>query len=209
MVKSAIVTVVALGVLAVLGWGLWAWSYTVYGVERDLLETEIQILETQLTLLNKSYSLLETERMLLKAKITILEMQIKLLNESYCILESKYNKIIEDVINGQVVADSAAWVSEDERLLVKSELAHQYLSEETWYYAIRVSVTNISNEQLNTVWIFLFLYENGSLIEGWSPVTYSKRVENLNVGETRSQNFTYIPRNITTYRVFAVASASK
>ncbi|MEM1581397.1 MAG: hypothetical protein ABIM44_05115 [candidate division WOR-3 bacterium] len=209
MVKSAIVTVVALGVLAILGWGLWAWSYTIYGVERGLLETEVQILETQLTLLNKSYSLLETERMLLKAKITILEMQIKLLNESYCILESKYNEIIEDLINGQATAASATWVSEDERLLVKSELAHQYLSEETWYYAIRVSVTNISNEQLNAVWIFLFLYENGSLIEGWSPVTYSKRLENLNVGETRSQNFTYIPRNITTYRVFAVASASK
>ena len=98
------------------------------------------------------------------------------------------------------------WIPEDNRIKLSTRLIPHELLGEVLYYTIEVSVTNIATEPLKEVWVFVFPYQGESLVEKWNPLMYCKEFENLMPGETNSYNFTMIPKDITSYRVFAIAS---
>jgi hypothetical protein len=128
-----------------------------------------------------------------------------LLKSEYDSVKQDYDKLLSAIEKGEVVAKSATWLSEDKRLKVTSEVIPEFLFEELWYYTVKVTVTNVGTEPLSIVWIFLFPYKDGKLVEYWSTFYYSKSVENLYMGESYSYNFTGIPKEMTTYKVVAIA----
>ena len=98
------------------------------------------------------------------------------------------------------------WIPEDNRIKLSTRLIAEELLGEVLYYTIEVSVTNIATEPLKEVWVFVFPYKGESLVENWNPLMYCKEFENLVPGETNSYNFTLIPKDITSYKVFAIGS---
>jgi peptidoglycan hydrolase CwlO-like protein len=182
-------------------------------------DAEIQSLRSQIDSLNNAVASLNSEIRNKISEISSLESEIVKLNVSYLSLESDYlslkseydslkqdyEKLLSAIEKGEVAAKSATWLSEDKRLKVTSEVIPELLLGELWCYTVKVTVTNVGTEPINTVWILLFPYKNDKLIEGWSPLSYSKKVESLYIGESYSYNFTWVPKEMTTYKVVVVA----
>jgi len=127
--------------------------------------------------------------------------------EDHTALKSKYDSLKEDydeLHSIGVIAESAEWVLEDERLKVTSELLVP--SGTSWWvtYTIRVTIMNIGDEPLDRVVIFVFPYKDGKFAETYSGYN-SHTVENIYIGETYSYNFTGLPDDMTSYKVLAVA----
>jgi prefoldin subunit 5 len=183
-------------------------------LQNQIAQKELQITNLQNGISEKDKTIAEKNREIseLKSQITSLQSEINMLNstyrdclEAYSDLKQRYDNLTESIEKGKAVAESATWLSEDGRLKVKSELIPEYLFGEVSSYTIRVNVTNVGNEPLHIVLIFLFPYKDGKLVEYWSPLKYSKSVESLYIGESYSYNFTLVPKEITSYKVLAVA----
>jgi hypothetical protein len=141
----------------------------------------------------------------LKSQIANLNYSYLSLKSKYDLLKQDYDKLLSVIEKGEVSAKSAIRLSEDKRLKVTSEVIPKLLFGELWYYTVKVTVTNVGTESLSIVWIFLFPYEDGKLVEYWNAISYSKSIENLCIGESYSYNFTLVPKEMTTYKVIAVA----
>jgi len=114
-------------------------------------------------------------------------------------LEKDYSKLKTFLDGAKAIAESAEWVSEDGRLKVTSE----FIISGT-YYTVRVNVTNVGNEPIDKVEIFLFPYVDGKFAETYLGYDYHS-VKNLYIGETDSHDFTSITKDMTSYKVLAVA----
>ena len=175
-------------------------------------DSEIQSLRSQIDSLNNAIASLNSEIANKNSEISSLKSQIANLNYSYLSLKSEYDSVKQDydkllsaIEKGEVVAKSATWLSEDERLNVTSEVIPELFLGELSSYTVKVTVTNVGTEPLSRVLIFLFPYKDGTLVDNWGTFYYSKSVENLYMGESYSYNFTWIPKEMTTYKVVAVA----
>jgi len=175
------------------------------------MDSQIQSLRNQVDSLSNAVASLNSEIADRDSQILSLKLQIANINSSYLSLKSEYDslkqgydKLLSAIEKGEVAAKSATWLSEDKRLSVTSEVIPEFLFKELWCYTVKVTVTNVGKEPLSIVWIFLFPYKNGKLVEYWDPLWYSKSVENLYIGESYSYNFT-VPKEMTTYKVVAVA----
>lgn len=145
--------------------------------------TDIQNLSSKYNTLNLEYLELEANYSSLKA--------------DYELLKTNYSNLQSAIKGGEALAKSATWISEDKRLKVTSEVIPEFFLGELWSYTIRVTVTNIGNEPLNKVHIFLFPYQGDKLVKYWNTLSYEHSVENLIVGESYSYNFTYVPKEMT------------
>jgi len=192
--------------------GVLGWVIRYYRGERVLLEAQIDILQAQLDSLDATYqnyrsahSYTDFEYDALNVAYQNYKTTHSYTNTEYEDLKSKYDNLTESINKGQIVAGSATWLSEDKRLNVTSELIPKFLWETLWSYTVRVTITNVGTEPLDKVWIFLFPYVDGKLYEYWNTFSYSHSVESLYMGETYSYNFTSVPKEMTTYKVFAIA----
>lgn len=86
-----------------------------------------------------------------------------------------------------------------------SELIPEFWFDELHSYTVKVSVTNVGDEPLGVVYIFLFPYKNDEFAETWGVYYFTHSVEDLYIGETHSYEFTAISKEMTTYKVLAVA----
>jgi hypothetical protein len=111
------------------------------------------------------------------------------------------------IVKGEAIAKSASatWVSEDNLLNITSELIPEISGNcVLWSYTVIVNVTNISNRPLDHYFLFLFPYADGKLLKYLSfPFVYGTK--RLDIGEVFSWNFTDVPKEMTTYKVFAAA----
>lgn len=126
------------------------------------------------------------------------------LNSDYSKLTSDYSKLKTFLDEAKVIAESAEWVSEDDRLKVTSEL----ITSETYRvtYTVRITITNVGNEPINKVEIFLFPYVDGKFAETYIYGSYHTCiVKDLYIDETYSHDFTSITKDMTSYKVLAVA----
>jgi len=124
------------------------------------------------------------------------------LKEDYNLMKENYNELSLVLREGESIAESAEWISEDDSLKVKSELILAGISWRT--YTVKVTVTNIGDGPINKICILLFPYKNGNFLE--KPFEYiSNSVENIYTGETYSYNFTNLSTEITSYKLIAVA----
>jgi hypothetical protein len=170
-------------------------NYTLMISEKN---SEISSLKTKIRELQ---DLVDKLNSTLRAK----DSQISSLNSTYYSLKRDYDKLISIIEDGEAIAKSATWISEDGRLRVTSEVIPEFSRGKLLSYTVKVTVTNIGVEPISKVWIILFPYKGDRLIEYWSPYSYSKSVENLYIGESYSYNFTKLPKYMTTYKVIAVA----
>jgi len=117
-------------------------------------------------------------------------------------VKADYDELNAIFETGGAIAESAEWITEDERLKVTSKL----ITSGTYWmtYTVRVTIENIGDESMDTVWMFLFPYVDGKLCEYWSFFSYTHSVESIYIGETYSYNFTYLPDDMTSYKVLAV-----
>jgi len=175
-------------------------------------DAEIQSLRSQIDSLNNAVASLNSEIRDKISEISSLESEIVKLNASYSSLKSEYDSLKQDyekllsaIEKGEVAAKSATWLSEDKRLKVTSEVIPELFLGELCCYTVKVTVTNVGTEPINTVWILLFPYKDDKLVEYWNTISYSKCVESLYIGESYSCNFTWVPKEMTTYKVVVVA----
>lgn len=124
-------------------------------------------------------------------------------------LGERYDELYSTIEAGKAIAESAEWISDDERLKVTSELIvseHMLLGLQ---YTIRVNVTNIGSEPIDKVVIFVFPYRDGKFGQrSLSKAYQSHTAENLYIGETHSHDFTSlvdIGPDMTSYKVLAIA----
>lgn len=130
-------------------------------------------------------------------------------------LEENYSKLrtgkedLEKILEaGEAVTESAEWILDDKRLKVTSELTitHELIVLDTYFdtYTVRVNITNIGDEPIGDVCIFLFPYTNEEFTGKWPIMAYnSHRFESLYIGETYSHDFG-ISTEATSYKVLAV-----
>mgnify|MGYP000215083145 CR=1 FL=1 len=218
MVKRTTLIIVALSVIAVLGWGFWIGLSITTGVEIGLLKGEIEALKSAYGSLNASYAELMDSYDELSAKYselsgkyaklnltyTGLKIEYSMLEANYSMLKDDYEELLSIIEKGKAIAKSATWVSEDERLEVTTELIPRYTFGTLTGYDVNVTVTNVGDEPFNVVWIFLFIYVDDKLYEYWTPLGYSHSVESLYVGETYSYTFKYITKEMTSYKVLVI-----
>ena len=133
--------------------------------------------------------------------------KLSALRDDYKKLKEEYEKLEEILRKGEAIATSAEWVSEDKRLKITSELVPVFWFGELDRYKVRVTVTNIGNEPLEKVWIFIFPYIGDKLCE-WSSYYHLATVENLYMGESYTHEFDYLPREMTSYKVLALPGVS-
>jgi len=252
-------SIVALAIIAIIGWTFWLGASTY----SDSLRNEIISLKTELNSVKEAYnkileensklleenSLLEEENSLLKrdyavlkenysklkvmcdrlveelegvkdfksryeklkseyeqleikySKLSALEEDYERLKEAYEKLKENYEKILRE---GEAIATSAEWISEDKRLKVTSELIPVFWFGKLRGYKVRVTVTNISNEPLGKVWIFIFPYV-GDKLYTWDKYDHVTTVENLYMGESYTYEFDDLPKEMTTYKVLALS----
>jgi hypothetical protein len=184
-------------------------NYTSIVSEKDSVikakDAQIAALQTQMNLLNNSLSWYQSEYRSYKYAYESLKQDYDKLKANYDELQSKYDELQSIIEGGKAVAESATWFSEDKRLKVTSEVIPYAPYGTLWHYTVKVTVTNVGEKPLSKVWIIIFVYKGDKLIEGWDPFWYSKSVENLYIGESYSYNFTYLPKDMTSYKVIAVA----
>jgi hypothetical protein len=177
-------------------------NYTSIVSEKDSVikakDAQIAALQTQMNLLNNSLSWYQSEYRSYKYAYESLK-------QDYDKLKANYDELQSIIEGGKAVAESATWFSEDKRLKVTSEVIPYAPYGTLWHYTVKVTVTNVGEKPLSKVWIIIFVYKGDKLIEGWDPFWYSKSVENLYIGESYSYNFTYLPKDMTSYKVIAVA----
>lgn len=220
MVKLKTILTGILVVIAILGWMFWIGMSITTGAKIGLLEAEVEGLRSAYSSLNASYAKLSDEYSELfkrygqlssdYSKLNVSYLTLKgeysILATNYSMLKDDYEKMVSIIERGEAIAKSATWLSEDKRLQVTTELIQKYLFGTLSGYDINVTVTNISNEPLDVVWIFLFVYVDGRLCEYWSPLGYSHSVENLYIGESYSYTFTYITEDMTSYKVLVIGA---
>jgi predicted Holliday junction resolvase-like endonuclease len=184
----------------------------VLGIVCALLVVTVAVDRDTISTLNSHIQLLKGQVADMESQVSSLKLQAADLRDKYTSLKSEYDKLKRDydkllsaMERGEAVARSATWLSEDRRLKVTSEVIPKLLFGELFSYDVKVTVTNVGAEPLDVVWIFLFPYRDGKVAGYWSEVAYSKKVESLYVGESYSYTFEYIPKEMTTYRVLAVA----
>ena len=121
----------------------------------------------------------------------------------------EFHSLSSILYGGKAIAKSATWLSE-ERLEVTSELMKGKYSD----YNVKVTVTNVGSEALASVWIFFFPYVDEKLVfitrVDEKPVfqtRYTHSFESLYIGETHSHTFTWVPDEMTSYKVLAVAGS--
>lgn len=187
-------------------------NYSELRTEKEDLEEEYSNLEADVTSLEKSYLTLQTESrdliLAIQETNSLLMSNYSTLKTYYSTLYSNYNSLKEDYdeLNalfeeGEAIAESAEWITEDECLKVTSKL----ITSGTYWvtYTVRVTIVNIGDEPMDEVWIFLFPYVDGK-IEYWSIYSHVHSVESIYIGETYSHDFTYLPDEMTSYKVLAV-----
>lgn len=130
------------------------------------------------------------------------------LEENYSELRTEKEDLEKILETGEAITESAEWISDDERLKVTSELiiTHELIVLDTYLdtYTVRVNITNIGDEPIDDICIFLFPYTNGEFTGKWPTMAYnSHRFENLYIGETYSHDFR-ISTETTSYKVLAV-----
>ena len=111
----------------------------------------------------------------------------------------RFHSLSSILYGGKAIAKSATWLSE-ERLEVTSDLMKGKYSD----YNVKVTVTNVGSEPLALVWIFLFPYVDEKLE---FRTRYTHSFESLYIGETYSHTFTWVPDEMTSYKVLAVAGS--
>jgi len=161
-------------------------------------------LEDSFDSLSAKYAGLTSDYSELKGEKEDLETEYSGLKSDYDSLKEDYDGLHSILEEGEAISESAEWVSEDGRLKVTSEL----ITSETWWatYIVRVNVTNVGDEPIDKVLIFLITYKDGKFAESYFYGEYhSHTVENLYIGETYSYNFTDLPDDMTSYKVLAVA----
>ena len=121
----------------------------------------------------------------------------------------RFHSLSSILYGGKAIAKSATWLSE-ERLEVTSDLMKGKYSD----YNVKVTVTNVGSEALASVWIFFFPYVDEKLVfitrVDEKPVfqtRYTHSFESLFIGETYSHTFTWVPDEMTSYKVLAVAGS--
>ena len=183
MVEKKTMTIAVLCVVTVLCLGLWAnEAQEANRLKGELyeLENEYEKLAHVRTNMEENYSELRTEK-------------------------ENLEKILE---TGEAITESAEWISDDECLKVTSELiiTHELIAFDMYLdtYTIKVNITNIGDEPIDDICIFLFPYTNGEFTGKWPTMAYnSHRFENLYIGETYSHDFT-VSEDMTSYKVLAV-----
>lgn len=182
--------------------------------ENSLLKEENSQLKEDYAKLNQNYSRLkvmyedltqESEKLYKQLKVSY--SKLSALRDDYERLKEEYEKLEEILRKGEAIATSTEWVSEDKRLKITSELIPVSWLGELDRYKVRVTVTNIGNEPLEKVWIFIFPYIGDKLCE-WSSYYYVATVENLYMGESYTHEFDYLPREMTSYKVLASPGVS-
>jgi hypothetical protein len=199
---------------------IWAYSnYNNLNSEYSRLKADYELLKTNYSNLNLKYSSLKNDYDVLSLKYYNLSSKYNTLNLEYLELEANYSSLKADyellktnydnlqsaIKRGEALAKSATWISEDKRLEVISEVIPKFFLGELWDYTIRVTITNIGNETLNEVHIFLFPYQGDKLVEYWSPDSYYKYIGPLIVGKSYSYDFNYVPKEMTSYKVLVLA----
>ena len=169
------------------------------------LRNEIDYLKNAMASLNSEIAERESQIASLKSQIVKLNGSYLLLKSDYDSLKQDYDKLLSAIERAEVVAKSATWLSEDKRVNVASEVIPNFFFGEIYSYTIRVTVTNVGAEPLNTVWIILIPYQDGKLIKDWSPYWYSETAKSLYMGESYSCEFTSIPKEMTTYKIVIIA----
>jgi len=131
--------------------------------------------------------------------------EIRTLEEELEALGERYDSLNDELHFLGVIAESAEWISDDERLKVTSEPFTSPSLIMGITYSVRVNVTNVGDKPIDKVLIFLITYKDGKFTEGYLYGQYSSyTVENLYIGETYSHEFTVSP-DMTSYKVLAVA----
>ena len=134
-----------------------------------------------------------------------LEGELWELTDNYEALKGDYEEIYSIFNASKAIAESAEWISDDERLTVTSEPFTSPSLIMGITYSVRVNVTNVGDKPIDKVLIFLVTYKDGKFTEGYLYGQYSSYiVENLYIGETYSHDFTVSP-GMTSYKVLAVA----
>ena len=169
------------------------------GMEYSVLKSEYDSIKENLFDALEEVGLLQIgERLAVKG----LTNAFSLYQDNYRTLKEDYDELSSILETGEAMAESAEWVSEDERLKVTSKL----ITSGTWgvTYTVRVTITNVGDEPIDKVVIFVFPYEDGKFAETYWEY-HEHTVENLYIGETYSYDFTYLPEEMTSYKVLAVA----
>ena len=120
-------------------------------------------------------------------------------NLSANICYQSYTSLKEDLEKSKAIAKSAEWLSNDERLKVRSEVIKK-----TGYYVIKVSVTNVSNEPIKQVYLLLITRSKDGELD-----YIVKEIKDLYIGETGSEEFwmtEYEFEDLESYKVFAIGS---
>jgi len=134
-----------------------------------------------------------------------IDQENQVLKQQIIDLESKITNLQKILEIGEAIADSAEWILGNECLKGTSEII---VTRELWIwgiylpetYTVRVNITNIGDNPIDKVYVFLFPYKNGEFIEEYK----STIVESLYIGETYSHDFR-ISAEMTSYKVLAVA----
>jgi uncharacterized protein YfcZ (UPF0381/DUF406 family) len=204
MVEKKIATIAILCVATILFMGLWSNSAQ---EARTLNSKYVKVVEDY-NRLTTDYSNLEAEKASLEKDYSKLTSDYSNLEAEKASLEKDYSKLKTFLDGAKAIVESAEWVSEDGRLKVTSELivvSYQYFGMVVIVsYTIRVNVTNIGTEPIDKVVILIFPYKAGKFAETYSEYK-SHSVENLYIGETDSHDFTSITKDMTNYKVLAVA----
>jgi len=190
--------------------GLWELEndYEKLALVRTSLEENYSELRTEKEVLETEYSTLENDYLDLEIEKDTLEMEYSTLNSHYSTLYSSHISLNEDYDElkslfeaGEAIAESAEWITEDERLKVTSKL----ITSGTYWvtYTVSITITNIGDEPIDKVIIFIFPYKNGTFAETYWEY-HEHTVENIYIGETYSHDFTGLPDEMTSYRVLAV-----
>jgi hypothetical protein len=198
--STIILTILVVVLITLLG--LLCYSYSMTMSSKD---TEIAGLQIQVNTLNNTLSWYRSKYSSYKYAYESLQQDYGRLKTEYDDLKAKHDELQSIIESGKAIAESATWLSEDKRLKVKSEVIPETLFGKLWHYIVSVNVTNVGEEPLSKVWIFLFPYKGDKLIEDWNPLSYSKCIENLYMGESYSYNFTWVPKDMTTYKIIALA----
>ena len=178
-------------------------NYSELKTEKEDLETEYSVLKDEYdSIKDDLFDALEEAGLLQIGERLGLANAFSLYQDNYRTLKENYDELNALLEEGEAMAESAEWVSEDERLNVTSKL----ITSGTYWvtYTVRVTITNVGDEPIDKVVIFLFPYEDGKFAEEYFWYE-SHSVENIYIGETYSHDFTYLPEEMTSYRVLAVA----
>lgn len=202
MVEKKTVAIVVLCVTTILFLGLWSGA-----------NQEARTLGEKLGELEDSYDTLNAEHVKLTSDYSDLEAKKTELEDDYSTVKNDYDELNTLFEKGEAIAESSEWVTEDERLKITSKLitsrGRYYVS-----YRVNVTITNIGDEPIDKVIIFVFAYKDGKFTDMYGGLEYrSHTVGNIYIGETYSNVFdlhsSYIysqdfTDEIISYKVIAV-----